>query len=497
MGQYVLAIDQGTTSTKAMVIDAQGAVRATASAEFVQHFPQPGWVQHDPLVIWESVLETARAVLQRTGIDATELCGVGLTNQRETVVLWDRRTGRPLYDAIVWQDRRTAARCEELERDGAGPRVRSVTGLRIDPYFSATKICWILDHVAGLRSRAQRGEVCAGTIDSWLLWRLTGGRVHATDSTNASRTLLMDLRSVTWSDEMCQLFDVPIEVLPRIERSEHHFSECDSSWLGANVPVSAILGDQQAAMLGEGCVAPGQTKNTYGTGSFVLQHTGTAALTDAGSLVATAACTEGGTAQQYALEGSIFVTGAAVQWLRDGLGIIEHAGDSADLAASLPDNGDVWFVPALTGLGAPQWDSYARGTIVGITRGTSRAHLARAALEGIAFQTRDVVEAMNTQSGLRLTELRADGGATANHWLMQFQSDILGVPVVVGPSAEATSLGAAYAAGVSSGLWRSHEQLPRDLSRAVRYEPIMGADERGSLYQRWSLAVERSRGWAR
>src|ERR1019366_1122702 len=309
VGHYVLAIDQGTTSTKAMVLDADGVIRATASAEFAQLFPQPGWVEHDPLAIWTSVLDTMRAVLNRAGIDARELAAVGLTNQRETVVLWDRRNGQPVYNAIVWQYRRTTSTCEELQRDGAGPRVRSLTGLRIDPYFSATKVSWILDHVEGLRLRARRGEICAGTIDSWLLRQLTGGRVHATDSTNASRTLLMDLQSVTWSEELCRLFDVPVEVLPRIERSEFHFGESEPTWLGAGVLVGGILGDQQAAMLGQGCVSPGQTKNTYGTGSFVLQHTGSSALTEAGPLVATAACTEHGADQQYAIEGSIFVTG--------------------------------------------------------------------------------------------------------------------------------------------------------------------------------------------
>ena len=495
VGHYVLAIDQGTTSTKSMVVDAEGSIRATASAEFHQIFPQPGWVEHDPHHVWISVLDTMRAALAGAGIDARELASVGITNQRETVVLWERHSGRPVYNAIVWQDRRTASRCEELDRDGAGPRVRSLTGLRIDPYFSATKIAWILDHVEGLRPRAERGEICAGTIDSWLLWQLTNGRVHATDSTNASRTLLMDLHRVAWSDELCQLFNVPRPVLPRIERSEFHFCESEPTWLGSNVVVGAILGDQQAALLGQGCVAPGQTKNTYGTGSFVLQHTGSSPLTEAGSLIATAACTEHGVAQQYALEGSIFVTGAAIQWLRDGLGIIDHVHESEALAASLSDIADVWFVPALTGLGAPQWDPHARGTILGVTRGTTRAHLARAALESIAYQTRDVVDAMNTQSGIRLSELRADGGATQNRWLMQFQSDVLGVPVAVAPSAQATLLGAAYAAGVSAGLWSSHDELPRNLTAGVRYEPAMSADQRDSLHRRWSLALERSREW--
>jgi len=479
-----------------MVMDDQGVIRATASAEFEQLFPEPGWVEHDPMAIWSTVLDTAGAALTSAAITAKDLSALGLTNQRETVVLWERRTGRPVYNAIVWQDRRTTSRCEELERDGAGADVRSITGLMIDPYFSATKIAWILDHVDGLRARAQRGEICAGTIDSWLLWQLTGGREHATDSTNASRTSLMDLRGVAWSEELCRLFDVPLEVLPRIGRSESHFGHCESSWLGAEVLVGGILGDQQAAMLGQRCVTPGETKNTYGTGSFVLRHSGSVALTHTGSLLATAACTEDGADQQYAIEGSIFVTGAAIQWLRDGLGIIDHAHESEALAASLADNGDVWFVPALTGLGAPLWDPHARGTVVGLSRGTTRAHLARAALESIAYQTRDVIDAMDTQSGLRCAQLRADGGATANRWLMQFQSDILGVPVVVAPSAEATSMGAAYAAGISAGLWASHHDLPPLPSGAMEFEPTMSADQRESLHRRWTLALERSRGWS-
>ena len=496
MGRFVVAIDQGTTSTKAMIVDAEGMIVAFATAALAPHFPQTGWVEHDPVAIWTSVLETMRAAMARAGIAAREVAGVGLTNQRETVVLWDRRTGEPVYNAIVWQDRRTTGRCEELERDGAGPRVRALTGLRIDPYFSATKIAWILDHVPGLRRRAERGEICAGTVDSWLLWQLSGGRAHVTEATNASRTLLMDLERVAWSDDMCQLFNVPPELLARIEPSESMFADVSSSWLGASVPVGAMLGDQQAALLAQGCVAPGQTKNTYGTGSFVLQHTGTSAVTQAGSLVATAACTGPGADQHYALEGSIFVTGAAIQWLRDGLGIIEHAHESASLAESLADNGDVWFVPALTGLGAPWWDPHARGTILGVTRGTTRAHLARAGLESIAYQTRDVVDEMNLHAGHDLGELRVDGGATQNHWLMQFQADILGVPVVVARSVEATALGAAYAAGVSVGLWRDHDGLPFDHRASARYEPAMGADERETLYRRWTCALERSREWA-
>ena len=496
MGRYVLAIDSGTTSTRSVVVDPEGRICASAGYEITQHFPEPGWVEHDPEEIWRGVVSTMRSALDRAAIQVGDLAAIGITNQRETVVVWERRTGQPVYRALVWQDRRTTARCASLQRDGATSWVQARTGLRIDPYFSATKIAWILDHVAGLRRRAHRGEICVGTVDSWILWRLSGGRVHATDSTNASRTSLMDLREVSWDDELCQLFDVPREALASIERSEHDFGETNVDILGESVVVAGILGDQQAALLGQGCVRAGQTKNTYGTGSFVLQHTGDHALTDTGSLLATAAASEEGAPQQYALEGSIFITGAAVQWLRDGLGIIENAAESEVLAASLEDNGDLWFVPALTGLGAPQWDPHARGTIVGITRGTTRAHLARAALEAIAYQTRDVIDAMNLQSNVVIPELQVDGGGTANRWLMQFQSDVLGVPVVVAPHAEATALGAAFAAGIQTGGWSRHEDLGALLREGTRYEPMMSADQRDALHSRWGAALERSRGWS-
>jgi glycerol kinase len=496
MGRYVLAIDSGTTSTKSVVVDPEGRICASATSDIPQYFPQPGWVEHDPEDIWLSVVTTMRSALARADIGACDLAGIGITNQRETVVAWERRTGQPVHRALVWQDRRTTAACESLQRDGASGWVQARTGLRLDPYFSATKIAWILDHVAGLRQRARSGEICVGTVDSWILWRLSGGRVHATDATNASRTSLMDLRSGSWDDELCRLFDVPREVLPSIERSECDFAETDVDILGASVVIAGILGDQQAALLGQGCVRAGQMKNTYGTGSFVLQHTGDHALTETGSLIATAAGTEDGARQQYALEGSIFATGAAIQWLRDGLGIIDTVEESEALAASLEDNGDVWFVPALTGLGAPQWDPHARGTVMGITRGTTRAHLARAALESIAYQTRDVIDAMNLQSRMAVPELKVDGGGTRNRWLMQFQSDVLGVPVVVAPHAEATALGAAFAAGVHTRVWSRHDDLGALLGEGVRFEPTMSADQRDALHARWSEALERSRNWS-
>ena len=496
MGRYVLAIDAGTTSVRSIVVDPEGRMCASAASDVAQYFPQPGWVEHDPDDIWRGVVETMRGALTRAGISARDVSGIGITNQRETVVAWERRSGTPVHRAIVWQDRRTTAACESLQRDGASAWVQERTGLRIDPYFSATKIAWLLDHVAGLRERAQRGEICVGTVDSWILWRLSGGRVHATDPTNASRTSLMGLASVAWDDELCRLFDVPREVLASIVPSQSDVAQIDADLLGESIVVAGVLGDQQAALLGQGCLRAGDTKNTYGTGCFVLQHTGETALTSNGSLLATAAATEAGAEQQYALEGSIFVTGAAIQWLRDGLGIIASADESEALAASLADNGDLWFVPALSGLGAPHWDPYARGTLVGITRGTTRAHFARAALESIAYQTRDVLEAMHLQSRVAVPELKVDGGATSNRWLMQFQSDVLGVPVVVAPHSEATALGAAFAAGVHRGVWSRHDDLGALLAGGLRYEPRMGADQRDSLYARWGAALERSRDWS-
>ncbi len=496
MGQHVLAIDQGTSSTKVIVVDPEGRIRGSASAEFPQYFPQPGWVEHDPELIWSSVLAATAAALREARIGVDDLATMGITNQRETVVVWDRRTGLAIHNAIVWQDRRTASVCEAVRSENHASWVQERSGLRVDPYFSATKIAWILDHVDGARGRAERGELAAGTIDSWLLWKLTDGRVHATDATNASRTLLMALRNFAWDDDLCDLFEIPREVLPRIECSQFAFGESGSSFLGSAVPVHAILGDQQAALFAQGCVAPGQTKNTYGTGSFVLQHTGDRALVKTESLVATAACTTINQSPQYALEGSVFVTGAAIQWLRDGLGVIESAAQSESMASELDDNGDVWFVPALTGLGAPVWDPHARGLIVGLTRGTTRAHLVRAALESIAYQTRDVVDAMNAQSGHQLTELRVDGGASQNGWLMQFQADILGVPVVVNATTEATALGAAYAAGQGAGVWRHHRDPSSSPHDGRRFEPAMSHDQRDSLYGRWTRALDKAKGWA-
>jgi glycerol kinase len=495
-GGYVVTIDQGTTSTKVLIVNADARVCGSASREFTQYYPRSGWVEHDPEEIWQSVVAALHAAIVDAGVSINDVAAIGLTNQRETTVLWDRRTGRSVHPAIVWHDRRTAEICNDLSSPEVDDLIRSRTGLRLDSYFSATKVAWILDHVDGLRERAQRGEIAFGTIDSWLLFKLTGGRIHATDATNASRTLLMDLLTTSWDDELCQLLQVPSQVLAPIERSEFFFGESDPSVLGRAVAITAMIGDQQSALFAQGCHRAGQTKNTYGTGSFVLQHTGAVVVDHAPSLVATVAYTGKADETQYALEGSIFVTGAAIQWLRDGLGIIDNAQETEQIVRGLSDNGDVWFVPALTGLGAPHWDPHARGLLVGMSRGTTSAHLVRAALESIAYQTRDVIDEMNLHSLQPLSELRVDGGASHNGWLMQFQADVLGVPVVVAESSEATALGAAYAAGIGAGIWKRDDVFKQSSRDAQRYEPTMSKDQRDALFQRWRRALEYSKGWA-
>ena len=486
----ILAIDQGTTGTTCLVFDDGARLTGRAYREFEQHFPQPGWVEHDAEEIWDSSLAVAKEALDAAGVAPAELRAIGITNQRETVVCWDRRTGRPLHRAIVWQDRRTAARCEELRQQGHEPRVRAVTGLVIDAYFSATKIEWMLQNVDGLRDR----DCCFGTIDAWLTFKLTGRAV--TDCTNASRTLLFDIHALDWDPELCELFGVRGDQLPEVAASAEVYGETlPDAFFGASVPVAGIAGDQQAALFGQACIEPGLGKNTYGTGSFVLMNAGrTPPPVSEGLLTTVAWGLQDRT--DYALEASVFVTGAAVQWLRDGLGLIAAAEETERMAAALESNDGVYFVPALTGLGSPHWDPYARGTIVGLTRGTGREHLARAALEAIAYQTADAVEAMEAASGERLAELRADGGATANAWLMQFQADVLRRPVIVPEVAETTALGAAYLAGVGAGAW-TLEQVSGLWREAARYEPRMGDDERRSLLEQWRRAVERSRDWAR
>jgi glycerol kinase len=493
----VLSIDQGTTGTTALVFDRAGRVRGRGYSEFTQHYPRPGWVEHDAEEIWRVSLGAVRDALSSAETDARELRAVGVTNQRETVVAWERSTGRPVSRAIVWQDRRTAARCDELRARGLEDLIRR-TGLVLDPYFSGTKIEWLLDNIEGLRGRAERGEVAFGTIDSWLVWKLTGGRVHSTDVSNASRTLLFDINKLGWDEELLALFGVPRRSLPEVLPSSFVLGHTEpAEFFGARVAVAGVAGDQQAALFGQGCYEPGMVKNTYGTGSFLLANTGRAPVQSSAGLLTTVAWQLGDEPAEYALEGSIFVTGAAVQWLRDGLQIISRAEETEALARSLDSNEGVYFVPALAGLGAPHWDAYARGAIVGLTRGTTRAHIVRAALESICYQTRDVVGAMERDSGVQLKEVRVDGGAVGNSFLMQFQSDTLGVPIVVPEVTETTAAGAAYLAGLAVGFWRDRAEIASRLRAARRYEPGMDAPERERLHRRWLRAVEHAKDWER
>jgi glycerol kinase len=489
----ILAIDQGTTGTTCLVFDERAELVGRAYREFQQHFPRPGWVEHDAAEIWEVSRAVAGEALDHAGVRPAELVAVGIANQRETVCVWDPDTGEPLHRALVWQDRRTAARCDELRAAGHESLVRERTGLVLDPYFSGTKIEWLLRNVEGLRERAEQGRAVFGTIDSWLIFKLTGE--HVTDPSNASRTLLYDLRAGRWDPELCALLSVPERALPEVRPSCGQLGTTRAEALhGHEVPVAGVAGDQQAALFGQACLDAGLGKNTYGTGSFVLLNTGAQPPPPAPGLLATVAW-QVGDRTVYALEAAIFVTGAAVQWLRDGLGLIAAAADTEELAASLESNDDVYFVPALTGLGSPHWDPYARGTIVGLTRGTGRAHLARAALESIAYQTVDAVRAMERAGAEPLAELRADGGATANAWLMQFQADVLGAPVVVPEVSETTALGAAYLAGVGAGEW-TFDHVRESWREHSRYEPRMSADERDTLQARWRAALERAGGWA-
>lgn len=494
---HILAIDQGTTGSTALVLDVEANVAGRGYAEFPQHYPRPGWVEHDPMDILRVSVDVAAQALSQAGVQAGDLAGIGITNQRETTVLWDRATGEPVANAIVWQDRRTAAQCDALRERGLAETVKRKTGLVIDAYFSGTKIAWLLDSVDGLRKRAAAGEIAFGTVDSWLAYRLTGGRVHATDVTNASRTMIYNLADGAWDPELLAELDIPAELLPEVRPSAHVYGETDpEAFLGAAVPLGGLVGDQQAALFAQGCFAPGESKNTYGTGSFVLMNTGTEPVTDQDRLITTVAVGVAGEPTQYALEGSMFTTGSAVQWLRDGLGIISDAAQTEALANSVEGNDDVYFVPALAGLGAPEWDPRARGTLLGLTRGTTKAHIARAVLESIAYSTRDVVAAMETESGHQLPELRVDGGACANGFLMQFQADLLGVPVDVPENLQTTALGSAYLAGLATGFWSDRGDLAAKRRTAQRYEPAMSADERDTLHARWREAVERGLRWA-
>ena len=494
---YVLALDQGTSGSTALVVDAAGGVRSRGYAELPQHYPQPGWVEHDPEEIWRTVEAAARAALAAAGIAGRDVAAVGITNQRETTIVWDRASGRPIHHAIVWQCRRTAALCEELKARGLEATVRARTGLVLDAYFSGTKIRWLLDHVPGARARADDGALAFGTVDAWLVWKLTGGRVHATDVTNASRTQCLNLDTVDWDDTMLDALGVPRAVLPALVPSSGVVGETVKlDWLPAGVPIAGIAGDQHAALFGQACYARGAAKNTYGTGCFALLNTGTAPVRSKAGLLTTLAWRIGGTTT-YALEGSVFIAGAAIQWLRDGLGLITKAAESDALAASVPDTGGAYFVPAFVGLGAPYWDMYARGTMVGLTRGTTRAHLVRAALEAIAYQSRDVLEAMAADAGVPIDALRVDGGATANDFLCQFQADILGVPVLRPAVIETTALGAAYLAGLGAGLWPSLDALAGRWSVERTFNPGMDAARRADLYDGWRRAVERARDWAK
>jgi glycerol kinase len=491
--QYVLALDQGTTSSRALLFDRERTLRAVAQREFDQIFPQPGWVEHDPQQIISSQIAVAREVLAQAGAQPPDVAAIGIANQRETTIVWNRETGTPLCNAIVWQDRRTADFCARLRREGHGSLIQQRTGLLIDSYFSASKISWILDNVPGARSLADAGKLAFGTVDCWLLWKLTQGRVHATDASNASRTMLFNIHTGGWNEELLELFHVPLSMMPMVRSSSENCGEVTGVPGLEGIPVAGIAGDQQAALFGQRCTRPGMTKNTYGTGCFMLQNTGRRPVRSANQLVTTVAW-KIGDATDYALEGSVFVGGAVVQWLRDGLGLIRKSEEVEALANSVPDNGGVYFVPAFVGLGAPHWDSYARGSIFGLTRGTTAGHLARAAVESIAYQVADLLDAMQRDSGTSVEELRVDGGAAANDSLMQFQADILGVPVVRPALTETTALGAAHLAALAVGFWRSDGEAA-DSEKGGRFEPQMPASKARSLRERWSEAVSRAKNW--
>lgn len=487
----ILALDQGTTSSRAIVFDHDGSIRAVAQQEFRQIFPQAGWVEHDANEIWKTQLETARAALAKAGLTAADLAGIGITNQRETTVLWDRRTGEPIHHAIVWQDRRTAKFCDELKAAGHSELIQERAGLVIDAYFAGSKLRWLLDHVPGARERAERGELAFGTIDSWLVWKLTNGARHLIDATNASRTMLYNLRG-HWDDDLLRVVGVPREVLPEVRSSSEVYGE--TTLFGTPLKIAGIAGDQQAALFGQNCFERGLAKNTYGTGCFMLMNIGTEPQISRHKLLTTVAWQIGGTTD-YALEGSVFIGGAAVQWLRDGLGIIQNSTEVEALAASVPDSDGVYLVPAFAGLGAPHWDQYARGVIAGITRGTTAAHIARAALEGIAFQVADVLEVMKEDSGIAMNGLRVDGGACVNNLLMQFQADVLQVPVVRPKVVETTALGAAYLAGLATGFWKDRAEVSRAWQAERTFEPRMSADEAAYRRSRWNEALRRAREW--
>jgi glycerol kinase len=491
----ILALDQGTTSSRAIAFGRDGRILGVAQQEFRQIFPRPGWVEHDALEIWRTQRDVASQAIVAAGLSPPDVGAIGITNQRETTVLWERATGRPIANAIVWQDRRTASRCDALRQAGHEPLFARKTGLLLDAYFSGTKLAWLLDNVAGARARAERGELAFGTVDAWLAWQLSGGAAHITDASNASRTLLFNIHTLDWDDELLGILEVPRAVLPRVVASSAKVATSACEGLPSGIPIAGIAGDQQAALFGQACHREGMAKNTYGTGCFLLMNTGTKPAVSSHRLLATVAWRRA-ERTAYALEGSIFVAGAAIQWLRDGLGLIARAADIEALAASVPDTGGVYFVPALSGLGAPYWDPHARGAIVGITRGTTKAHLARATLDAIAFQSAELIEAMAADSGIALTELRVDGGATASNLLMQMQANLLGVPVVRPRVTETTALGAAYLAGLAVGFWQDEAEIASLWSRDRVFEPALSREAAAARLGEWKRAIERSRGWA-
>jgi glycerol kinase len=493
MKKYILAFDQGTTSSRAIVFDKRGSIIAVAQKEFRQIFPKPGWVEHDAEEIWSSQIAMARSALKKAGATAKDLAAIGITNQRETAVVWNRETGKPICNAIVWQDRRTAPVCDQLRKDNLAPTIRRKTGLVVDAYFSGTKIQWILKNVKGAKALARQGKLAFGTVDSWLIWKLTRGTHHVTDVSNASRTMIYNIHTGKWDKQLLDILDIPSSILPEVRSSSEIYG--DTTFLGGQIPIAGIAGDQQAALFGQVCTSPGLVKNTYGTGCFMLMNTGDKPVPSKNNLLTTVAW-KIGDRTEYALEGSVFTGGAVVQWLRDGLGIIKRAPEIEALATSVPDNGGVYFVPAFNGLGAPHWDQYARGTLAGLTRGSTRAHIARAALEGIAYQVYDVLQAMHADAGIKLKELRVDGGACANNFLMQFQSDLLGVPVVRPKVQETTALGAAYLAGLAVGYWKDQATIARQWQQDRKFKPAMKPALRRDLLAGWNKALGRAKDWA-
>jgi len=492
--QFILALDQGTTSSRAIIFDHKGQQVAAAQKDFEQHFPKAGWVEHDPMEIWTSQASVATEAITKSNITAAQIAGIGITNQRETTILWDRKTGKPLYNAIVWQDRRTSAYCNQLKEQGHADSIREKTGLIIDAYFSATKIKWILDHVAGAREKAEKGEVCFGTVDSWLVWKLSSGKEHLTDITNASRTMLFNIHTLQWDKELLEIFDIPDSILPDVKSSSEVFCSTAGDIFSAKIPIAGIAGDQQAALFGQLCLKPGMAKTTYGTGCFLVMNTGEKPVTSNNKLLTTIAWKIGNKVN-YALEGSVFIGGAAIQWLRDGISLLDHAKESEALGESLPDNDGVYFVPALTGLGAPYWDQDARGAFFGITRGTSVAHMTRAALEAIAYQVYDVLKAMEKDAGEEVREMRVDGGATANNFLMQFQADLVRCTIKRPKMLETTALGAAYLAGLAVGYWDNVEDLKELWEADQSFEPKMDKEKVKKYLHFWHKAVNRSLNW--